>query len=368
MHTRAGNAMLTSRVTAGLHLLVAGVVVASATSCATSAAVPTAERFCAILPDSVGLYVGNPVTQMGYKIGTIDDITPSPQSVRVDFTLNQQRTLPSDVKAVVRSTSILADRALELVGNYDGGATMNPGQCVPLQRSVTPKSLSEIIGSANTFINGINPETSSNIGDVIEQLDQAFQRNGAGVNQILTASSRILDSPDAAISDMSSIVTNLGAVTDTLIQVRGPMKQILNDAVTTTPDVVSAIEGARDMTQPLPEVITAISDLEIHAGEEIQLTLDAVSDAIRIMSPHAAGLASLLDPLPRWINGLANHLNNRDFIMSFRPPLYRVRSPNGPYVCAVMNASMPGSCANVAGQAYGVDVNLLQYVFLNANR
>ena len=369
--------MLTLRPSGGRHLLVACAVVTAATSCAssatsatsaTSAAAATSTHHCAVLPDSVGLYVGNPVTQMGYKIGTIDDIKPGPQSVRVDFTLNQKRTLPGDVKAVVRSTSILADRALELVGNYDGGATLSSAECVPLERASTPKSLSEIIGSANTFLEGINPQTSSNIGDVIKQLDQAAQHNGAGINRILTTSSRMLDSPDAAISDMSSIVTNLGLVTDTLVQVRDPMKQILNDAVTTTPTLVDAIAGARDMAQPLPEVITAISDLEIHAGDEIQLTLDTVSDTVRILSPHAEGLASLLDPLPRWINGAANHINNREFIMSFRPPLYRVRSPNGPFVCAVMNASMPGSCANVAGQPYGVDVNLLQYVFLNATR
>ncbi|MDT5194515.1 MAG: phospholipid/cholesterol/gamma-HCH transport system substrate-binding protein, partial [Mycobacterium sp.] len=36
--------------------------------------------------------------------------------------------------------------------------------------------------------------------------------------------------------------------------------------------------------------------------------------------------------------------------------------------CNVMNFSMPGSCANVAGQPYGVDINLLQYVFLNASQ
>ena len=341
----------------------------AATSCGASPGSPTtAAHHCAILPDSVGLYVGNPVTQMGYKIGTIDHIEPSPQSVRVDFTFDQQRTLPSDVKAVVRSTSILADRALELVGNYDSGARLGDDECVPLQRSSTPKSLSEIIGSANTFITGISPESSSNIGDVIKQLDQATANNGPGINKILTTSSRILNSPDAAISDMSSIVTNLGSVTDTLVNLRDPIKEILNDAATTTPDLVTAIDGARQMAEPLPEVITAISDLEIHAGDEIQLTLDTVSDTVRIMSPHAEGLASLLDPLPRWINGAANHINNRQFIMSFRPPLYRVRSPDGPLVCAVMNASMPGSCANVAGQPYGVDINLLQYVFLNANR
>jgi phospholipid/cholesterol/gamma-HCH transport system substrate-binding protein len=33
-----------------------------------------------------------------------------------------------------------------------------------------------------------------------------------------------------------------------------------------------------------------------------------------------------------------------------------------------MNCSMAGSCANVAGQPYAVDVNLLQYVFTEANK
>ena len=44
-------------------------------------------QFCAIMSDSVGLYVGNPVTQMGYKIGTVDSITPGDTSVEVRFTI-----------------------------------------------------------------------------------------------------------------------------------------------------------------------------------------------------------------------------------------------------------------------------------------
>ena len=53
---------------------------------------PSAEsqsaQFCAIMSDSVGLYVGNPVTQMGYKIGTVDSITPRDTSVEVHFSLD----------------------------------------------------------------------------------------------------------------------------------------------------------------------------------------------------------------------------------------------------------------------------------------
>jgi phospholipid/cholesterol/gamma-HCH transport system substrate-binding protein len=353
------------RVAAGL--LAAVAIVVGSTSCG-GASSSHATGYCAILPDSIGLYIANPVTQMGYPIGTVNKITPSATSVQVDFSVTDTRPLPLEVKAVVRSTSILADRALELVGNYESGPRLAPGGCVPLSRSVTPKSLSEVIGSANTFVSGINPQTSSNIGDALSQLDQAAHGNGAGVNQILTTSSRLLDNPDKPISDIGSIIGNLATLTTTLVQLRDPMKQILNDAVTTTPYIHDVMEGTGNLAEPLPPLVTMVSDLEIHAGDELQLTLDSVSDAMRIMTPHARGLASMLGGVPFLINTAANHFNNKQFDLFYRPPLYRIRTPDGVAMCNIMNFSMPGSCANVAGQPYAVDVNLLQYVFMNANK
>lgn len=350
-----------------LGALIAAIAVFGSSGCGGETRDSAEPEYCAVLPDSVGLYVGNPITQMGYRIGTIARITPRSDSVKVDFTLSEPRVLPADVKAVVRSTSIVADRALELVGNYQTGPQLVGGQCIPLSRSQTPKSLSEVIGSVTTFLNGVSPENSTNVGDVVTRLDAALRGNGTGINRILGSSSRLLDNPDAAVSDLSSIVTNLKLLTDTLVDFREPLKEILIDAGSTTSDVVKAISGARGVADPLSELVNMLSDIEIHAGDELQLTIDTVSDATRILSPHAAGLASLLDPIPWWINGVANIVNNHKFSMSFRPPLYRIRSPDGVLACNLMNASMPGSCANVAGQPYAVDINLLQYVFLKAS-
>ncbi|MFZ0228876.1 MAG: MlaD family protein, partial [Mycobacterium sp.] len=139
-----------------------------------------AARYCAIMPDSIGLYVDNPVTQMGYPIGKIAAITPAALSVRVDFTVDDGRVLHKDVKAVSRSNSILADRSLELVGNFDSGPQLPAGGCVPLSRSMTPKSLSEVVGSSTTFINSINPAGSDNVGAVVRGVDQALSQQGPG--------------------------------------------------------------------------------------------------------------------------------------------------------------------------------------------
>jgi ABC-type transporter Mla subunit MlaD len=46
------------------------------------------------MADAIGLYPGNPVTQMGYQIGKVTNVTPEAQDVRVEFALNEERTLP----------------------------------------------------------------------------------------------------------------------------------------------------------------------------------------------------------------------------------------------------------------------------------
>src|SRR4030081_3574652 len=165
--------------------LTATAVAATAGSCAPLRSSPHA-AYCAIMPDSVGLYVGNPVTQMGFRIGKVDSVTPSVSNVRVNFTVTADRRLPGGVKAIIRSTSVLADRSLELVGNAGAGPQLRVGECIPLERSFTPKGLSEVIGSATNFVNSLLPDGSTNIGDVVLGVDRAIHNNGAGINQLLT--------------------------------------------------------------------------------------------------------------------------------------------------------------------------------------
>jgi phospholipid/cholesterol/gamma-HCH transport system substrate-binding protein len=358
----------------GATALTAAAIVASASSCA-SAQGSTASDFCAIMPDTVGLYVGNPVTQMGYPIGKVTAISAGPTGVRVDFSVTERRTLPLDVKAVIRSPSILADRSLELAGNYAGGPQLAPRGCIPLERSVTPKSLSEVIGSADTFLKAINPDGSTNIGDTVRGLDQLAQGNGARAGQLVTTTSSLLDSPDQAISDIGSIVSNLSDLTTSLKDMRGPMKEILQDAPVTTPDIAKALDGTSRLGGPhgigtLGPLIELVSVLETRMGDETQLTLDTVSDTVRKLSPHANAFADLLNPVPSWLNTLANHYNSHQFSffnIAYRPPMFRVQTHDGLALCGAMNAATPGSCADVNGQPYAVDISLLQYVLTQAS-
>lgn len=353
---------------ATIYSVAAAAIVSLCSSCGMGAQQKNDAEYCAIMPDSVGLYVGNPVTQMGYEIGKVTAITPAAQDVRVEFVAKKERRLPQDARAVIRSTSLLADRSLELVGNYKGGPELAARGCIPLVHSSTPKSLSEVLGSATTFINSINPSGSNNIGDVVGGIDKAVHNLGPGTNNLLTGASAILDSPDRSIGDIGAIIKNLALLTSTAMKVRGDLKVTLMEGQTAFPYAEHGVEGGAGVTHGIIPLLFVVADIEKELGNQIQQTLDIVGVLLRKLAPRAPYYASLLNAAPRWITGLANIANNHQFSLRYRPPLYRVRTPDGVAACNMMNASVPGSCANVQGTPYAVDVALLQYVLMQAHR
>jgi ABC-type transporter Mla subunit MlaD len=258
---------------------------------------------------------------------------------------------------------------LELVGNYASGPQLVPGQCIPRSRSATPLSISQVIGSSTNFVNGINPAGSTNIKDALSGIDAALKGNGPALNKLLATSSSLLDNPDLAIADIGAIVRNTTELTAMLKDSRPALKEILQDMTETTPYLVDVARGASDLIDPLDQLVFMVVDLETNLGDDITAGLDVFGDLLRHLSPHYKGIANMLNPVPRFIDTLSYYANNHQFdLLSWSPPLFRIQTPDGLALCGAMNASMPGSCADVNGQPHAVDVALLQYVLTEAQR
>ncbi len=352
------------------HLLALALIVAvTSTMSSCSLQRQTADDVhCAIMADGIGLYTGNPVTQMGFRIGTVAAVEADDRVVRVSFTLTEPRRIPADIKAITRSMSILADRSLELVGNYSGGPELASGQCIPLERTATPKSLSEMVGSIATFADTVSPDDSTNVAGTVRGLDRLLTGQGMRMHEFLARLSAVMNSPDRAISDTGSIVANLAQLTTELSTIRGTLKQVLLDAEATTPDLVSATDGVKRMAQTLPLMITLVADLERELGEQTQRVLDTVSVPLRKASPHATALSDLLNPIPGWITTVSDRFNEQGLQLKWRPPMFRIRTQDGLLLCGIMNSRVPGSCADIAGTPYAVDAALLQYALIEASR
>jgi len=155
--------------------------------------------------------LANPVTQMGYQIGTLNKISPECHQ-RSGRLFGDRHPLPAQRREGGRSFGrrFWPTGALELVGNYDGG----------------PKTGAWAMRAAQSIDDAEESFRGDRVGEHIRQWDQStevveYRRtcslssikrpndSGPGINQILTTSSRLLDNPDAPISDLGSIVGNL---------------------------------------------------------------------------------------------------------------------------------------------------------------
>ena len=114
-----------------------------------------------------------------------------------------------------------------------------------------------------------------------------------------------------------------------------------------------SLVGASDGFEGIIPVIEMAASLEKELGPQIQQLLDVVSVVLRKATPRAPFYASLLNVAPR-LHQWAGEPREQPSVHTFhyRPPLYRLRTPDGVLQCNMMNASVPGSCANVKGTPY----------------
>src|SRR6185503_8473679 len=104
-------------------------------------------RVTAWFGQTVGLYPGSDVRVLGIPIGTITDVVPQGDRVRVDMLVDDAYDIPAEADAIVLAPSLVSDRYVQFSPVYDGGTKMKDGDTVPLERTATPVELDQVYGA-----------------------------------------------------------------------------------------------------------------------------------------------------------------------------------------------------------------------------
>lgn len=279
--------------------------------------------YCADMSDAVGLYDGNPVTQMGYQVGRIDHVRPDGDHVRVTFTLDAGRQFPIDVKAVTRSKSLLADRSLELVGNYRSGPRLTPGACIAAGNTYTPKSISEITGSAADFIDAIAPaDGKQSFEAAVAGLDQALRGTGEPAHAMLTHASAALSSPDQMIADFGTTIMNMAPLTTEALQRWSTIRSILDQMTTVVAYGSPLFSSVVNVTVGVGWLVNTLYDIQSHYGDLIwPLMNGGVAAAIHLAATRSKDIRSLLSVVPS-VAGLLRQesAGSSGLTLAYRPP------------------------------------------------
>ncbi|MFZ2172618.1 MAG: MCE family protein, partial [Rhodococcus sp. (in: high G+C Gram-positive bacteria)] len=268
---------------------------------------------------------------------------------------------PADLKAVTRSKSVLADRSLELVGNYTDGPQLQPNDCVPLTNSYTPESISEIAGSAADLIDAVAPaDGSASVQGSIEGMERALRDAGPEIADLLHVASSAAENPSRIVSDIGSIITNMAPLSSDALAnwdaIEGILA-VLPESMTEGANVLWP--GTSKMPPGMTPIAAALYDIQINYGDEIWTGADSGAAAIHI----AAGRVGEVQQASTMLPVLADRvrmISSPEYGagLHIQDPKVRASTADNTALCRVLNGVRSGTCQISGTEAQLVEVGL----------
>ena len=258
--------------------------------------------------DALGLYVGNDVSVLGVKVGTVTGIRPEGTSVLVDLTVQDGIKIPADAAAVTVSPALVTNRRVELTPVYRGGPTMPDGALIPISRTRTPVEVDEVFNAADRLSSQLGKVEGGKaaLTDALDAAAGTFAGNGDKLHKALQG---LAAATGVGVDQRNQLIEVLKDVDDL------SQKAVQQDG--TIRSLTTNLNGATQLFDSQgPKLTDTVNNLDYLIGETnrlIEQNRDRLNDTIdngRVITHTLAGrrreLSEAADVLPTLFQNLAN--------------------------------------------------------------
>jgi virulence factor Mce-like protein len=261
---------------------------------------------------AVGLYPGSDVRVLGIAVGTVTDVVPKGDRVRVDMLVDDDYDIPADADAVVLAPSLVSDRYVQFAPVYSGGPTMRDGAEVPLDRTATPVELDQVYGALDDLSVALGPTGANSDGalqDLLHTGAANLDGNGEALNQTLTGFSQAVRTLAEGRDDLFSSVDNLQVFTTALASVNSQVGQF-NDNLAA---VAAQLAGEReDLASAISLLSSALAQVATFVQQNTALlttNVDRLADVTLTLVQQRSALAEVLDVAPAALGNVSRAYN-----------------------------------------------------------
>lgn len=222
------------------------------------------------------LFPGSPVRVLGIDVGKVKsvEIEPGEENVTATLVLNSDVELPADVGALIVPEALLGERYVQLDPPYTGGATLEAGSTIPVDRTRVPYEFDEVLENLNQFVEGLEPnEVGRFVGNLAEILDGQGEQLGRTIDNA-GAAIAVLEENDEELVSLSSRLADLNETLGTRDQALG---EIIEDWNTVTGSLAGDREEIDAALNGLVRITTRLSDLLQDHGDDLTADIGALT-------------------------------------------------------------------------------------------
>lgn len=313
----------------------------------------TNRKVTAMFAAAVGVYAGSDVRVLGVRVGTIEEVEPEGEVVRVVMSLDREVKVPQNAQAVVVAPSVVSDRYVQLAPVYTGGPVMGDNVLIPRERTATPVELDELYASLDKLTTALGPNGANRDGalsdlltSAAKNLDGNGQALGDTVKQLADATRTLSGSKD----DLFATVDNLSKFTGMLAandgQVRDFTKQLAEVAGFLADDRENLGASLNELATALGQVQGFIRDNR----DKIKSNVDKLAGITQILVDQRAALAETLDVAPLALGNLQNAYNAASGTLDTRADINELNQPPIVLICKLIGSVEPGRVPSALSQ------------------
>ncbi len=259
-------------------------------------------------PHSIGIFEGSDVTIMGVPVGRVQKVTPNGRSVTVEMTYSSDYKLPADVKAAIITPTLVADRFVQLVPAYSGGAALPDNGDIPLDRSVVPVEMDQIYRSLNEITETLGPEGANKdgaLGDVLKKTARSLEGSGKVGNDAIANLADAARTLGDNSPELFATVESLASITDTLADEEEDVSRFLED-LSRVSDLLSG--ESDELKEALAAIARAVGVTESFIGDNREVLVEdltRLSQTLTTISRQRESLKETLRLAPLGLDNLA---------------------------------------------------------------
>ncbi|SNR49364.1 MCE family protein [Blastococcus mobilis] len=272
-------------------------------------------RVTAYFTETVGLYPGSDVRVLGIPIGTITEVLPLGDKVRVQMSIDDDYDIPADAEAIVLAPSLVSDRYVQFSPVYDEGPTMQDGDEVPLDRTAIPVELDAVYGALDELSAALGPDGANKDGALSDLVDVGaanLEGNGEALNRTLTGFSQAVETLAENRDDLFGSLDNLQTFTSALATIDAQVGQFNDNMAAVSELLASEREDLQTAVALLSDALGDVAGFVRDNTTLLTTNVDRLADVTLVLVQQRAKLAEVLDVAPAALGNLT-HAYNPDY-------------------------------------------------------
>lgn len=251
---------------------------------------------------AVALYPESHVKVMGLDAGTILEVVPEGDQVRVEIEVDGDVPVPADVHAAVVPLSLIGERNVVLQPAWQpGDQQIEDGATIPMERTSIPAEPDEALQAFTDLARGLDPdEVARLVSEGAEALDGRGPQLNAALEQAGDLAQLVAREDDSLVevaADLDQLASTLGTRDQQLGRVLDGFAEATGVLADERQEIESLIGGLGDLATAGNELVAAHED---HLPED----LAQLSRAGRSARANVEALAILVRALAQNSNGL----------------------------------------------------------------